>query len=184
MFLAPVVVIIAGLRLHGLINPASADENGDANAPAKTESVYSGGAVMPREAYLKMGRLRGEVNAAPGRALTDADVDWLLNVRRGGSKTKPYAASIARARPLEVLLQANLTRAQKEKVVQSVVPDFSSRDRWGAIPDRLRACEAVEVLRETRAVVYVKPLLNHENVRVRERAARTLTSLTNSATVR
>lgn len=177
LFLAPVVVLLAGLRLYGLINPASAEENGDANAPAKTESVYTGDAVMPREAFLKLGALRGKVAAAPGRALSDADVDWLLQTRKGGSQTKPYAASIARARPLEVLLQAQLTPTQKEKLYQAVVPDFTSRDKWGATGDRLRACEAVEVLHETRAVVHVKPLLNHENARIRERAARTLASL-------
>lgn len=177
LFLAPVVVIIAGLRLHGLINPASAEENGDANPPAKTESVYTGEAVMPREAFLKLGALRGKVVATPDHALTDTDVDWLLQTRKGGSPTKPYAASIARARPLEVLLQAHLTPAQRAKVVQAVMPDFTSRDKWGAVPDRLRACEAVEVLHETRAALYVKPLLNYENVRVRERAARTLASL-------
>ncbi len=176
MFLAPVVVIIAGLRLHGLTNPASA-EGEDASAPAKTESVYTGGAVMSREAFLKLGALRGKVAATPGHALTDAEVDWLIQTRNGGSKTKPYAASIARARPLEVLLQANLTPAQKEKVYQAVVPDFTSRDKWGAAGDRLRACEAVEVLHETRAAPHLQTLLRHNDARVRTRAKRALNAL-------
>lgn len=175
LFAVPIVVILAGFRITNyLMSPTSLPAGGGLS---ENENIYTGTSVMSHDAFLKIHALQSTLATSPSHTLSDADVDWLLQTRHAPHPEKPHAAAIARARPLEVLLKAGLSPAQKDKVFRAVMPDFRSRDKWGASRDRIGACDAVRTLHDKRGIPYLLPLLHYPDECVRTRAKQALDAL-------
>lgn len=134
---------------------------------------YSG--VMSHDDYVKLRFLEDKVQRFS--SLEDQDVDWLLSLRRAPLKQKPYAASLARTRPMGALLDAKLTPSQKEKVFQAALPMLSSTDKYNDDSDKIWGCNAMKTLRDKRAVPQLLPLLGDPRALVRERATRALNAI-------
>ncbi len=123
--------------------------------------------IMSQQNYIKYDVI--SESASKTGAISDGDLAWMLALAKS-TPTKHGLKSAAVLHSLvfdEFRMVKHLTPPQKEQVMQAVLPLTSSTN----VVDQMTATSLLYTLDDSRAVPYLRPMLNSPNPQVRDHAS-------------